>query len=146
MLYIFWLYATDRISDMDMSDRAERAAVFGSFTIFYLVGSIVLAALHAPVPLVATMAGYTTSMALVQFITRFWKISTHALGITGPLVALVYMYGARPLPFVVVIPLVCWARVYLRAHTAAQVIAGAALAATTVAAFFRLFGVQVSTQ
>ena len=65
---------------------------------------------------------------VVQFITRYWKISTHALGITAPLVALTILYGPQPLPFLVLIPIVCWARVYLKAHTLLQVVAGAARA------------------
>ena len=78
----------------------------------------------------------------MQWITRYWKISTHALGITAPLVALIAIFGSRPLPFLVLIPIVCWARVYLRAHTPAQVIAGAGLAAVStyvMLVFFHLF-------
>ncbi|MBV8246465.1 MAG: phosphatase PAP2 family protein [Candidatus Eremiobacteraeota bacterium] len=141
MLYVFWLYATDRISDLDMSIRAERERVFGVFVVSYLAGTCALYFLHAPKLLVATMAGYTLSAIVVQYITRYWKISTHALGITAPLVALWLLYGRQPLPFLVLIPLVCWARVHLKAHTVSQVIAGAALGASSVALFFWLFRV-----
>lgn len=139
MLFVFWLYATDRISDLDMSIRSERETVFGAFVVFYLLGTIVLWVTHAPTFLTASMAGYTLSTFLVQYITRYWKISTHALGITAPLAALCIIYGRQPLPFLVLIPAVCWARVYLRAHTVWQVIAGAALATFSVILFFRIF-------
>src|SRR5690348_5377240 len=142
MLFIFWLYATDRISDLDMSIREEREKVFGVFVIFYLLGTVTLWLTHMPRLLIATMAGYTLSTIIVQYITRYWKISTHALGITAPLVALSLLYGRQPLPFLVLIPSVCWARVYLKAHTIAQVIAGAALAAASVVLFFYLFHVR----
>src|SRR5581483_5460483 len=141
MLFIFWLYATDRISDLDMSVREEREKVFGVFVVFYLLGTIALWATHSPRLLIATMAGYSLSTIVVQYITRYWKISTHALGITAPLVALCLLYGRQPLPFLVLIPMVCWARVYLKAHTLAQVLAGAALAAASVVLFFSLFHV-----
>ena len=49
--------------------------------------------------------------------------------------------GAAPLPFLVLIPIVCWARVYLKAHTPLQVIAGAALGAGSTILFFAIFGV-----
>jgi len=91
--------------------------------------------------LVATMAGYTACALIVQAITRFWKISTHAIGITAPLVALVVLYGWQPLPFTVLIPIVCWSRVYLKAHTIAQVVAGALLGGVTVLLFFHIFKV-----
>lgn len=142
MLFIFWLYATDRISDLDMSIREEREKVFGIFVVFYLLGTVTLWLTHMPRLLIATMAGYTLSTIIVQYITRYWKISTHALGITAPLVALSLLYGRQPLPFLILIPSVCWARVYLKAHTIAQVIAGAALAAASVVLFFSLFHVR----
>lgn len=139
MLFIFWLYATDRISDLDMSVREEREKVFGVFVIFYLLGTATLWLTHSPKLLIASLAGYTLATAVVQYITRYWKISTHAVGITAPLVALSLLYGRQPLPFLVLIPMVCWARVYLGAHTIGQVIAGVLLATFSVATFFWLF-------
>jgi len=65
----------------------------------------------------------------------------HLFGITAPLAALTLLYGRQPLPFMVLIPMVCWARVYLKAHTVAQVAAGVALAIATTAFFFSLFHV-----
>ena len=141
MLYVFRLYATDRISDLDMSVRHEREAIFSAFVVFYSLGTIVLYLSHAPRVMIAAMLGYTLSTILVQFITRYWKISTHALGITAPLVALMMLYGRQPLPFLVLIPMVCWARVYLKAHTLLQVIAGAVLATLSTELFFHLFHV-----
>jgi membrane-associated phospholipid phosphatase len=141
MLYIFWLYATDRISDLDMSKREEREAVFVVFVIFFVLGTIDLWLIGAPRILTASMAGYAVSSLVVQWITRYWKISTHALGITAPLIALCVLYGTRPVPFLILIPIVCWARVHLRAHTPLQVIAGVALAAVSTLVVFRLFHV-----
>lgn len=139
MLYIFWLYATDRISDLDMSVRHEREVVFTAFVIFYLLGTIVLWLLHAPTLMTAAMAGYTLTTFVVQYITRYWKISTHACGITAPLVALTLLYGRQPLPFLVLVPMVGWARIYLRAHTLAQVLAGFGLATFSTMLVFYLF-------
>lgn len=141
MLYVFWLYSTDRISDLDMSVRRERELVFSTFVVFYLLGSIALWLAHAPRLMVAAMLGYFASTFVVGYITRFWKISTHAIGITAPLVALTMLYGRQPLPFLVLIPMVCWARVYLKAHSIAQVVAGALLATVSTMLFFYLFHV-----
>jgi len=139
MLYIFALYATDRISDLDMSIRAERQKVFGAFVVFFALGTIDLALIHAPAIMTATMAALAASSLVVQIITMYWKISTHALGITAPLVASLYLFGREPLPFFVLIPIVCWARVYLKAHTVLQVLAGAALGTLSTVLFFALF-------
>ncbi|MBV8155809.1 MAG: phosphatase PAP2 family protein [Candidatus Eremiobacteraeota bacterium] len=142
MLYVFWLYATDRISDLDMSVRSERETVFSTFVVFYLLGAGALWLVHAPRVMIATMLGYFAATLIVGYITRYWKISTHALGITAPLFALSILYGRQPLPFLVLIPMVCWARVYLKAHTVAQVVAGAALAVVSTGLFFYVFHVS----
>ncbi|MGH7715771.1 MAG: phosphatase PAP2 family protein, partial [Vulcanimicrobiaceae bacterium] len=141
MLVLLWLYTTDRITDLDMSDREERRKVFTVFVVFFLIGTAVLLVTRAPAILTASMAGYTAAAIVVQAITRFWKISTHAVGITAPLVALTYLYGEDPLPFLVLIPLVGWSRVYLKAHTVAQVCAGTLLGVVSVVLFFRIFHV-----
>ncbi|MBV8639192.1 MAG: phosphatase PAP2 family protein [Candidatus Eremiobacteraeota bacterium] len=142
MIYVFWLYGTDRISDLDMSVRHEREAVFGAFVVFYLLGTITLWITHAPRLMIASMAAYTVSTLVVQYITRYWKISTHALGITAPIVVLTLLYGNQTLPFWILIPMVGWARVYLKAHTVMQVIAGAALALGSTVLFFHIFHVR----
>jgi membrane-associated phospholipid phosphatase len=141
MLYVFRLYATDRISDLDMSVRAEREHVFTAFVIFDVCGAVALWLMHAPRLVIAAMLGYLVSTLVVQYITRYWKISTHAIGITAPLVALTLLYGRQPLPFMVLIPMVCWARVYLKAHTIMQVVAGIVLAILTTGFFFSLLHV-----
>lgn len=141
MLFVFWLYARDRISDLEMSMRHEREAIFSAFVVFYALGSLVMYLIHAPRVILAVMLGYMLSTIFVQFVTRYWKISTHAVGITAPLVALTLLYGRQPIPFLILIPMVCWARVYLRAHTFLQVLAGAFLGAGSTILLFHLFHV-----
>jgi membrane-associated phospholipid phosphatase len=141
MLYLFWLYATERVSDLDMSDREERRKVFAIFIIFYVAATLSLGMMHAPAIITASMAAYTVAGVVVLAITRYWKISTHAMGITAPLVALMHLYGEAPLPFLILIPLVGWSRIYLRAHSVMQVLAGIALGAISVEIFFQLFHV-----
>jgi membrane-associated phospholipid phosphatase len=134
-----WLYTTGKISDIDMSRREERERVFGGFVALYILGTVVLYLLKAPTMIVATLAGYTAAAIVVQYITRYWKISTHAMGVTAPMVVLVVLYGEQPLPFLALIPIVCWSRVYLKKHTPLQVIAGSALGAVSVWGFLKLF-------
>jgi membrane-associated phospholipid phosphatase len=139
VLGIFYLYLSGRISDFDMSDRFERSRAFLTFVVVDLAGAIVLTLAHAAVQIVAVAWGYFFATAIIMVITRWWKISTHAFGITGPFAAMFLLFGLAPLPYVIVVPLVWWARVYLRAHTTAQVLAGATLAVASTLAVFRLF-------
>jgi len=139
MLYVLWLYSTDRIADLDMSVRGERERVFGVFIVFYTVGTLALYLSRAPTLMTASMAGFAFASIVVGIITRYWKISTHALGITAPLVVMIYLYGLQPLPFLVLIPIVGWSRVWLGAHTVWQVIAGTVLGAFSVLLLLHVF-------
>lgn len=139
MLCVFYLYLSGRISDFDMSDRSERRRAFIAFVIVDVVAASFLTIVHAPTVLIAMTWGYVFATLATMCITRWWKISTHAFGVTGPFAAMFILFGLQPLPYVAVVPLVCWARVYLRAHTTAQVLGGAVLAIASTVVVFRLF-------
>ena len=139
VLSVFYLYLSGRISDFDMSDRIERSRAFLTFVIIDLIAAIVLTLAHAAVQLVAIAWGLFSATVAIMIITRWWKISTHAFGITGPFAVMYVLFGLAPLPYVAIVPLVWWARVYLRAHTASQVFAGAVLAVGSTVLVFRLF-------
>jgi len=136
---VLYLYVTGRISDFDMSDRPERERVFAAFVIIYLAAALALTLNKAPVQLVAITWGYWGTAVLTMVITRWWKISTHAFGITGPFAVMFLLFQLQPLPYVIVVPLVCWARVYLRSHTLSQVVVGAGIAVVSTLIFFKLF-------
>jgi membrane-associated phospholipid phosphatase len=53
----------------------------------------------------------------------------HASGVAGPVTALIYVLGVVALPLLFLIVPVGWARIRLKAHTLAQVAAGALLTA-----------------
>ena len=139
LVFVLYLYLTGRISDFDMSERPERERVFAGFVVIYLIAAVTLSLAHAPVQLQAITWGYWGTALATMVITRWWKISTHAFGIAGPFAAMFVLFNLQPLPYAALVPLVCWARVYLRSHSIGQVIGGAALAAANTAIFFRLF-------
>lgn len=139
VLCIFYLYLSGRISDFDMSDRTERRRGFVGFVVTYLIAAVFLTLVHAPVQLIALTWGYLGATVVIMFVTRWWKISTHAFGITGPFAVMFLLFNLQPLPYLAIVPLVWWARVYLRSHTLAQVLGGAALAVVSVLFFFKLF-------
>lgn len=139
LTFILYLYLTGRISDFDISERPERERVFAGFVVIYLAAAIGLSLAHAPVQLqVITWGSWGTALE-TMVITRWWKISTHALGIAGPFAAMFILFQAQPLPYLAIVPLVGWARIHLRSHTFAQVIGGVLLAVANTAIFFRLF-------
>jgi membrane-associated phospholipid phosphatase len=137
--FVLYLYLTGRISDLDMSERPERERVFAGFIVIYLIAAISLSVVHAPVQLQAITWGYWGTALATMVITRYWKISTHAFGIAGPFAAMFLLFNLQPLPYVALVPLVGWARIYLRSHTFGQVLGGAALAVANTVIFFHLF-------
>ncbi len=81
------------------------------------------------------ITGIAFSIAAVAVISLYWKISAHAVGISGMLGALIGIaikYGNTELFFpiliiVLVMGLLISARLHLNAHTPLQVIAGSIL-------------------
>jgi membrane-associated phospholipid phosphatase len=112
------------IADRFISDSSKRwpfAVVM--VLLLFVAGAIVYALGGAPLLLWA-VAVVLLCVVLVGVVSLFWKISAHAT-ITG-LVAGVFSLSVPWYGLLVwVLPLVVgWSRVYLRAHTVLQVVAG----------------------
>jgi len=139
LIFVLYAYLTGRVSDFEITDLLERQRVFLAFVIIYFASAIVLTLYRAPIQLIAITWGYWGTTLATMLITRWWKISTHAFGVAGPFAVMFLLFKWQPAPYVVLVPLVCWARIYLRAHTVAQVAVGAALAVLSPILVFRLF-------
>lgn len=139
LVCLLLLYVSGRISDFDMSDRFEREKIFLVIVSIDLLAAIGFTIANVPVQIIAIAWGYWGTALATMIITRYWKISTHAFGIAGPFAVMFLLFKLQPLPYVALVPLVCWARVYLRAHTIGQVLVGAGLAIASTLVFFGLF-------
>ncbi|UCD38895.1 MAG: PAP2 family protein [Fidelibacterota bacterium] len=113
-----------RIATIDVDDKSKRIRPLAVGVISYLIGYLLLARMQAPSLVTGLMFCYVTNTVLVLFMTRWWKVSIHATGVSGPLVALSYQFGYIIAPFYILIPIVGAARVVLGKHTIAQVIIG----------------------
>ena len=133
---VIYLKKQGIVSDMDVSIREQRVQPLVYGTIYCGVGFLLLKYLNA-FPLVqGLMFCYAINTAIVWFITREWKISIHAIGLSGPLVAL-WLHGFHyPIIMGITLVLLCISRVVLKAHTPAQVIVGSGLAMSL--AYFEL--------
>jgi membrane-associated phospholipid phosphatase len=119
------------IPDIWASERESRVIPFTGAIISYLLGAAILVAARSPVPITSLMLCYVGNTLVMMLISLRWKISVHASGIAGPLTALVYLLGTIALPLLLLILLVGWARLKLKAHTIAQVATGALLTILT---------------
>ncbi len=126
------------ITNVNIDRREQRTRPFILGILCYAVGFCFLKLFHAPRLAQGLMFCYAVNTAVILAITRYWKISVHATGISGPLMALYYQLGSVVLPYFSLIPLVCASRVVMRKHTVGQVVAGTALGLTATAAQINL--------
>lgn len=90
-----------------------------------LVGMVIQALGGAPRDLLALGCAMISTLLVCLAITRWWKISVHAAVAGGALAMVAFLYGPWMLVLTLAVALVCWSRVRLADHTAAQVVAGA---------------------
>ena len=136
-----WMWIKNRDIDFDITDKDERTfpLLFGVAS--YLIGAIVLFIAGAPPAVTVLMFCYFSSTLLTIFITFFWKISLHSMGIAGPAAAMIYVFGSPGLLFLFPLFMVMWSRIYLNKHTLAQVVAGAIMGFVSTWLQFKIFGV-----
>ena len=113
--------------DIDIPERKDRNYPLIIAILSYFIGAAVLYAVNAPIITTILMFCYFSNTLIVFFINLYWKISIHAMGVAGPTVALIYVFGPIGAVFAAIIPVVMWSRVYLKRHTVGQVVTGALL-------------------
>lgn len=126
--YIVYLLKRNKVAggvDLVLKEERLRPYLVGSGSC--LIGLLVLLRLSAPQSVTVLALSYAVNTLVMAVITPRWKISAHAAGAALPLTALLSVFGAAALPFAVIVPVVCWARVRAQMHTVAQVCAGATL-------------------
>ena len=88
------------------------------------LGFLTLTLLHADALVRGLMFCYMTNTIITIIITRYWKISIHAMGIGGPIAALWIAGFKFPIIGLIILLSVSYARVILKAHSINQVVAG----------------------
>jgi membrane-associated phospholipid phosphatase len=125
MAYIVRQVQLRRATDIHLPRRQERLRPLLLAAASGAVAALLLDATGAPSLLVRFAAATAVQTALVLVITLRWKISMHAAAVTALAVLAWVLYGAPGLWLALLIPVVAWARLRLRRHTPAQVLAGA---------------------
>ena len=113
-----------RIIDLDASVKEERTTPFFISVGFYIIGLIFLIVFNVSIISIAFWFCYISNTLVTIFINKHWKISAHAMGASGPLAAMTFVFGPVALVFTLLVILIGWARVHLKVHNTAQVIAG----------------------
>ncbi len=111
-------------NDMDIVRREDRFIPLLVSLLCYLIGVISLWLVGAPKAVTVLMLCYLVSTFVMTIISLKWKISLHASGTVGPVVALSMFLWPYGLISAIIIPPVLISRYYLKKHTPAQLIAG----------------------
>jgi hypothetical protein len=122
------IYWTKRINshEKDLPNKEDRIIPLIIGVLSYLTGACVLLLIDAPLLSIALMFCYGTNTLIVAIISKFWKISIHAMGVMGPTVAMIFAFGPPGAIYGIILPIVMWSRSYLNKHTMEQLFAGAA--------------------
>jgi hypothetical protein len=127
--YLLFIRRRSRVGDFWISARAERLspAVFLLAAFVALLAALVL--LDAPQDLTLLTLSMGLASAVVAGITLLWKASAHCTVAGHAAAAGLLLLGPLGLVFLLVLPLLLWSRVILKAHTLSQTLAGAAVGA-----------------
>ena len=134
--FVLVLRRRRRVGDFWISSRGQRIvpAVFLLLTFAALLGTLAL--LGAPEGLFLVTLSMGLASDVVAAVTLLWKASAHSAVAGHAAVAGILVPGLPlGLPFLLVLPVVLWARVTTGAHTMGQVLAGAGVGAVLAATF-----------
>jgi len=129
ILVVLYLLKTGRITELHMSDTAERHLPYLSAIVFSSAAFALLTLADGPALLRCLTIFNMVELVLLAIINTFWLISIHATGIMASFILVGLIFGwlaavVIVLPFVAA---VCAVRLYLKRHTVSQVAAGLAL-------------------
>lgn len=121
---VIYLKYTGKISDLDASNREQRMFPLILGVIYAALGFSSLFTLDAPPLIQGLMFCFMTNTLFTLMVTRYWKISIHAMGVTGPMAALWISGIHAPVIMGLFVIIISISRIILKAHTIAQVTVG----------------------
>ena len=127
-----------RWSDHHLTVHQHRRVPLITAFALVIVGLVFLAALHAPRDVLATEAAMLAGLVVSTSITQVWKISFH-VGVAAAVSAILTIaLGPALMLTYPLLAAIGWARVHLRVHTVAQVLAAVPIGALSAGLTFIL--------
>ncbi len=124
LFYLFYLARSGKVRDPRSISRAERVRPLRVVAGLHAGAFIVVTLLGAPAELRAALLAYALATLVFALLTPFINVSLHAAGASGAAVCLVYVFGAKGLPAILLVPLVWWARMLPMRHTLQELALG----------------------
>ena len=138
---IVYLVRGKQLDGIFINPLRQRNRIYLMAIGFAVIGCAVLFMLEAPDLLMASFVSGLTAVVVFMVINLFWKISLHIAFVSASVTVLIIIYGGIIAWTLVFLPLVAWARIEMKLHTAEQVATGAILAAGIILVVFQLFGI-----
>jgi membrane-associated phospholipid phosphatase len=126
------LRSKGKLADQDASVKEERTFPFLIAIVFYITGLFLMIKYGLNIISIAFWFCYISNTIITIFINKYWKISAHAMGASGPFAAVVFAFGCIGFLLLPIVLLVGWSRIKLKCHNLSQVLAGTFLAFISV--------------
>ncbi len=123
IIWFFILIKKHEVSDIDITKREERSFVLGPAALIFLSSSIFVYFLGSYKFFVLAFCAFLIAFSLF-LISLMWKISGHMLINSSFIIAINYLFDWKYLWLLAILPFVALARLYMKKHTPAQLIAG----------------------
>ena len=120
----FYLRRKNQISNVDTDIKEERQLPYLFSTLFAIISALILIYFDTSKISILAWISYTINTLILILINKYWKISAHAIGVAVPWAIILYTNPALFPIFMMIFLFVGWARIKLKVHTFAQVIAG----------------------
>jgi len=123
-VYILYTWYKERKIDIDISQREDRIVPLMITTLGAVFGGyLVQTRLDSPTLLLLSYI-LVAMLVLLTIVTFVWKISLHSATLTATVSLLVFFRGPEFAWFYLLLIPIAWARLRLRQHTPAQLVAG----------------------
>jgi len=139
-LAVIYLVGSKKVDSISFNIRQQRYKIYTLAVILGGAGGIILFFLKAPLITIALFVSGFVGAVIFLSINLWWKISLHTAFVATLVTLLVILYGFVAIVAIVLIPWVAWARLELKQHSPAQLIAGALVAPSILMAVFYPFG------
>lgn len=126
-------------NDINVKNRKKRNGLYLTYLFSFLIATMIFWNNNSYALFFISITYFLITL-LLSLINLSWKISAHAAGSTGPITALICVYGPQLMPLYLLSLLVMYTRVKMRVHTTSQVIAGSLIGIiTTYSAYLALW-------
>lgn len=139
ILILYLLVKIGKVKDANLSRRRDRPLVFGLSTLVFGISTVLsfffgnnfFFVLH----LTMLFMGLT-----IFVVSLFFKISGHMILNAGFIFILNFLFGWNLLWLFIIVPIVAFARLYLKKHTPIEVLAGIVVGLVEPFSIFKFFG------